>query len=315
MRATIDSRLDPETDNCRFLSLRLRWSRQGPSDPFPTSITSFLIPPDALSTLPPTSPLVHAIFNTSRIALGRRTTAPRTQGMLARPLPLLAQNPADGQPVSDLYPAGSIVAAHRAQLLHLSTNPSKTLLSTTMDSYQFTDTSQQPAASAVAYATASVEDRQVSHNPYLDPNQQDLLLAALNTQANGRENTQSQQRQSISMNGADGGGFISPTEAELDNYGDYTPDLDYLDDGFDFENADLGGEMIGALPGGGDSNEDLNGAHEKRKNPDGTDGGDAKRQETGEGEKGAKKPGRKPLTSEPTTVCLSRLICIRLNLI
>ena len=175
----------------------------------------------------------------------------------------------------------------------------------TMDPYQFTDTSQQPAAPAVSHVTQSTGDQQNLHNSYLDPTQQDLLLAALNTQANGIQNTQSQEPQSAIMNGADGTGFISPSEAELDNFGDYTPDLDYLDDGFDFENADLGGEMIGALPGGGDSSEDLNGAHEKRKNPDGTDadGGNAKRQETGDGEKGAKKPGRKPLTSEPTTVC------------
>jgi AP-1-like factor len=159
------------------------------------------------------------------------------------------------------------------------------------------------------------------NNPYLDLNQQDLLLAALNSQANGKQDTQpqtnergslggssseSQQLQSTNMNGA----FISPSEAEYDNFGDYTPELDYLDDGFDFENADLGGEMIGSLPGAGDSNEDL---HEKRKSPDENDpddGSDAKRQETQDGEKGAKKPGRKPLTSEPTTVCFSRSIII-----
>lgn len=92
---------------------------------------------------------------------------------------------------------------------------------------------------------------------------------------------------------------MSPQDATLDNLDDYTPDLDYLDgDGFDFENADLGGEMIGALPGDG---------HDKRKSPDDSAGdpeGDAKRQETQEGEKTAKKPGRKPLTSEPTTVCV-----------
>jgi AP-1-like factor len=224
----------------------------------------------------------------------------------------MLQNPAGGQPVSDLYP-GSIVAAPVATLTPLSVTPSERLLSRTMDPYQFTDASQQPAASAISHATQSAGDQQNLHNPYLDPDQQDLLLAALNTQASGRQNTESQEQLSISMNGADGTGFISPTEAELDNFGEYTPDLDYLDDGFDFENADLGGEMIGSLPGAGDSNEDLNGAHEKRKNSDGTDadGGNAKRQETGDGEKGAKKPGRKPLTSEPTTVCCPlRLNCV-----
>ena len=104
------------------------------------------------------------------------------------------------------------------------------------------------------------------------------------------------------MNGVNANGlFMSPQEAEYDALnGDFTPDLDYLDgDGFDFEDADLGGEMIGALPGNGGE------LHDKRKNSDefdDEDGGDAKRQETQEGEKGAKKPGRKPLTSEPTTV-------------
>ena len=47
--------------------------------------------------------------------------------------------------------------------------------------------------------------------------------------------------------------------------------------------------------------------HEKRKNTD-DDGspveGSAKRQELAEGEKGSKKPGRKPLTNEPTTVSI-----------
>lgn len=106
----------------------------------------------------------------------------------------------------------------------------------------------------------------------------------------------------------DNGLYISPQEATFDSFDDYSPDLDYLDgDTFDFENADLGGEMIGALPGDLGNGTEL---HEKRKsseNNDGTEEGDAKRQETQDGEKSAKKPGRKPLTSEPTTV--SRPYC------
>ena len=94
----------------------------------------------------------------------------------------------------------------------------------------------------------------------------------------------------------------------MDNFNpDFTPDLDYLDGegSFDFDNADLGGEMIGGLPAlDADGNPEQ---HEKRKNTD-EDGsaeeGDAKRQEVGEGEKGSKKPGRKPLTNEPTTVSI-----------
>lgn len=110
------------------------------------------------------------------------------------------------------------------------------------------------------------------------------------------------------MNGTSANGlFMSPANAELDSFdADYTPDLDYLDGdaNFDFENADLGGDMIGSLPGGSfDSSE----YHEKRKLSDEQDfdeEGDPKRQETQDGERGGKKPGRKPLTNEPTTVSL-----------
>ena len=60
--------------------------------------------------------------------------------------------------------------------------------------------------------------------------------------------------------------------------------------------------MIGALPGGIER-------HEKRKNSEDDDEepGDAKRKE-GEDKKG-KKPGRKPLTSEPTTVSRRCSVC------
>lgn len=168
-----------------------------------------------------------------------------------------------------------------------------------------------------------------SANPYLSPNQQDLLLAALESQSSNKVSKRSNSDGTNNMSAANPNAlFMSPQNAELDHFNvDYTPDLDYLDgDNFDFENADLGGEMIGALPSNGsDSREDLTTAgdgHEKRKSPDEngeSETGDAKRyvhgksldrynvltscrQETQEGEKGAKKPGRKPLTSEPTTV-------------
>ncbi|KAI5370787.1 Putative basic-leucine zipper domain, transcription factor PAP1, Yap1 redox domain superfamily [Septoria linicola] len=141
-------------------------------------------------------------------------------------------------------------------------------------------------------------------NPYLSPNQQDLLLAALSSQAKqpsvpaGRTLEKPIKLEPAAMTtAASGAPFMSP---QADSFGlDYTPGLDYLDndDSFDFEDADLGGEMIGALPGNGEG-------HEKRKNPD--DGADtpepdSKRQEMNDGEKAAKKPGRKPLTNEPTT--------------
>lgn len=138
------------------------------------------------------------------------------------------------------------------------------------------------------------------------------MLAALNSQAQTKQTTASQVKRSDSdpatMDTANGNTlFMTPTNGHLGSF-EYTPDLDYLDggDNFDFENADLGGVMIGALPGSGAGNDIENGeGHEKRKSPDDNndeEGGDAKRQETKEGEKGVKKPGRKPLTNEPTTV-------------
>jgi hypothetical protein len=158
-------------------------------------------------------------------------------------------------------------------------------------------------------------------NSYLSPNQQDLLLAALNSQAakktrakaalgnTGLQSTSSDVSQPNSTTMSGTAVFQSP--GNMDNFNpDFTPDLDYLDgDGsFDFDNADLGGEMIGGLPGlDADGNPEQ---HDKRKNSD-DDGsleeGDAKRQEFGEGEKGSKKPGRKPLTNEPTTVSMHSL--------
>lgn len=174
--------------------------------------------------------------------------------------------------------------------------------------------------------SAQDQDPNQTANPYLSPNQQDLLLRALKSQSKTSKVTSVNSATGAShsshsdhtnattnMSAANNDGlFMSPQNAELDSsYLDYTPDLDYMEGGesFDFENADLGGDMIGALPGSGGSQEDVtttNGdGHEKRKSRDEShesEGGDAKRQEMQEGEKGAKKPGRKPLTSEPTTV-------------
>lgn len=73
------------------------------------------------------------------------------------------------------------------------------------------------------------------------------------------------------------------------------------DDQFNFSND---GQLMGDFPGD-DSQVDINDLHEKRKNVDDKDdedddGGGKRR----EGEGGtSKKPGRKPLTAEPTSVC------------
>jgi AP-1-like factor len=152
---------------------------------------------------------------------------------------------------------------------------------------------------------------------YLDATQQDLLLAALasNNQNpndlfsagfdNGSSNKQSMSNSQFQypLDSLDPAYFTSPQQqAPANNFNnsmDESPFVDYLDgdNSFDFDNAD--GDMIGSLPGDtpGDSSE-------KRKSPgdegDDDDEGGGKRRE-GE-DKQAKKPGRKPLTSEPTTV-------------
>lgn len=76
---------------------------------------------------------------------------------------------------------------------------------------------------------------------------------------------------------------------------DFDPEADFGDESFDFdENA----RMIGDIPGE---------LHDKRKSIDGKDDDDEGGGKRREGEdKTAKKPGRKPLTSEPTSVCIVR---------
>lgn len=144
---------------------------------------------------------------------------------------------------------------------------------------------------------------------YLDPNQQDLLLAALasngqNINDLGLNSQQFNYPVDLNQNF-----FASPQQSTpatgFSNVGiEESPFADYLDgdNSFDFD-GDNGDLMIGALPG--DSPNKGDESSEKRKNPD--DEGDdieggGKRRE-GE-DKQAKKPGRKPLTSEPTTVRL-----------
>lgn len=162
----------------------------------------------------------------------------------------------------------------------------------------------------------------LENDRYLSSNQQELLVAALESRGSLEQGASSSKAADganyrATMNGFDDSElFMSPQQAHLDQFNpDFTPDLDYPgDDSFDFDNADLAGDMIGSIPG--DSVDELrNGSdlHEKRKNSsdDASDDGDHKRQEVGEGEKGARKPGRKPLTSEPTTVSQAEKSSVR----
>jgi hypothetical protein len=163
---------------------------------------------------------------------------------------------------------------------------------------------------------------------YLDATQQDLLLAALasnNQNSNDLFSTSLDNKPAATLHnsqyqypvdGVDPTFFTSPQQSTPANaFGsagmEESPFVDYLDgdNSFDFDNAD-DDLMIGALPGGSPSGKNGEDSSDKRKSPDDDaddDEGGGKRRE-GE-DKQAKKPGRKPLTSEPTTVgpiCMSR---------
>ena len=175
----------------------------------------------------------------------------------------------------------------------------------------------------------SAQDSTFDPDLYLSPDQQQLLRTALSSNSSGGRSIyqtypasatnatkpsapRSNSDRSAQLNGT---GVINheiyespieqvPGSGTLGSMGfDDSPFLDYdLDDGnFEWDNS--GDQMIGNLPGMSGNDEDGE-LHEKRKghgeDHDDEDGGGGKRRE-GE-ERTAKKPGRKPLTSEPTSV-------------
>ena len=154
-------------------------------------------------------------------------------------------------------------------------------------------------------------------NFLLTPQQQSLLFAALNS-----NKQQQQQQQQLTASPAPNNPIsLSPTSFQnspvqqknprngvqespyLDNY-----DYDFGDSSFDFSfNAEDQAKMIGDIPASSKSDSTENESSEKRNHPDDEDdedspGNDPKRRESTE--KVPKKPGRKPLTSEPSSVCL-----------
>jgi AP-1-like factor len=173
-----------------------------------------------------------------------------------------------------------------------------------------------PAPASAMAGTAN--DFQNGAPFYLDATQQDLLLAALasnNQNPNdlfstglGHNRAASNSQFPYSTDNVDPTFFTSPQQSTpanaFSNMGmEESPFVDYLDgDNFDFDNAD-DDLMIGALPGGSPSGKNSEESNEKRKSPDDDDDEDEGGGKRREGEdKQAKKPGRKPLTSEPTTV-------------
>ncbi len=173
-------------------------------------------------------------------------------------------------------------------------------------------------------------DVQLNPNLSLSPEQEDLLLAALvSNKPRGASDvshgskmaitatTSSSSNKIKSESTSSGRASTGTTQAKpsaplepsadlslLDDFRladgsliDYNLDLGW-DDPLNLEDGDETGELQDEVP----SNTNGDGApdtHEKRKNPDDDGEGGGKRRE-GE-EKPAKKPGRKPLTSEPTT--------------
>ncbi|EXJ90755.1 fungal AP-1-like factor [Capronia coronata CBS 617.96] len=140
----------------------------------------------------------------------------------------------------------------------------------------------------------------MSHRPteglLLSPDQEELLMAALNSNQSPARRSGSATRKSNlhnpestpAMSSAPGSGNFDFSDDSP--FLDFDPDVDLGDDTFDY---DEDSRMIGDIPGE---------LHEKRKSVEGKEEdyeGGGKRRE-GE-DKTAKKPGRKPLTSEPTS--------------
>jgi len=177
-------------------------------------------------------------------------------------------------------------------------------------------------------------------NPYLSSTQQDLLLAALASNNYNASNAlplgnaikrsdsdPSRDREFVPPSYVDGA-LVSaaqkpiqgPAEIGSFDFDDTSPYIDYIDGDttLNFDSNDLGGEdMFGNVPGPmtESSESDKGDRADKRKSPDDADldeDDDPKRREGDD--KTAKKPGRKPLTSEPTTVGLSPLLsCLLFN--
>jgi AP-1-like factor len=170
-------------------------------------------------------------------------------------------------------------------------------------------------------AVSTFDDSNYDPSLYLNSNEQDLLLTALssnkpqhNQAATLVAGTNSTPKKAGTNNSHQTPEQIMPGSNSLQDIGfDNSPFLDYELDESNFD-WDLNGQMIGGLPGtssngsnGNDDDADDSASPDgesgdKRKSPDDQneeDGGGKRREGD---DKNNKKPGRKPLTSEPTTV-------------
>ena len=158
--------------------------------------------------------------------------------------------------------------------------------------------------------TTSVKPETINPNFTISTRQEQFLFATLNSDKASNIDT-SFPASSMAPGSftesplqAPGSGTLGFEESPFIDY-DYEFDADGSFD-YDFAN-DSQAQMIGNLPGtSSDGDADT---HDKRSHPndDGDeDEGGGKRREADE--KSSKKPGRKPLTSEPTSV--SRIYCL-----
>lgn len=154
-------------------------------------------------------------------------------------------------------------------------------------------------------ASSDANGGSLPHNFFLTPHQQNLLFAALN--ANNQQSTGVSTGNGMSLSPSSFGN--SPVQAvgaqespALDNY-----DYDFADSSYDFSFASTADNTLigGERPSVTRSDSADSDGNEKRHHPDDEEdspGNDAKRHEGSE--KVPKKPGRKPLTSEPTSVSI-----------
>jgi AP-1-like transcription factor len=151
-------------------------------------------------------------------------------------------------------------------------------------------------------------------NFFLTPQQQNLLFAALNSNRQQKQSPPASNALSLSPTSF----TTSPAQPDSISESPYLDNYDYdfdPDSSFDFDFAGNGqAKMIGDLPGTAPSESTENESHDKRSHPDDEEdddadspggngkgnGNSAKRRESTE--KVAKKPGRKPLTTEPSSV-------------
>jgi AP-1-like factor len=158
--------------------------------------------------------------------------------------------------------------------------------------------------------TTIAKSNTISPNFTLSAREEQLLLAALNSNNKSSNIDTSNNKSTDPFAMAPGSFTESPLQAPgsgaLNDFDD-SPFVDYdyefdADGGFDYDfSNDSQGQMIGRLPGSSsDGDADT---HDKRSHPandgDEEEGGGKRREGD---EKTSKKPGRKPLTSEPTSV-------------